>query len=100
MVINEKLNFMGDEYCNNLNKIFSSNIFPWYYNNHVAGENNDGKEFFFTHIIFDHKEKKVNSEKAFELIKPLLDKLKLSMADTVDTIEQKCLAKGVKLTEQ
>jgi len=79
VTINETLNFMGDEYCNNLNKIFSSNIFPWYYNNHVAGENNDGKEFFFTHIIFDHKEKKVNSEKAFELIKPLLDKLKLSV---------------------
>ena len=79
MKINETLNFMGEDFCNNLKNTFTSNIFPWYYNNHVAGEGNDGTEFFFTHILFSHIEKKVNSERAFELIRPLLDKLNLSI---------------------
>ena len=69
---------MGDEYCNNLRNTFASNIFPWYYNSHVAGPHIDeGKEFFFTHMIFDWRERKVSSVKAFELIEPILDKLKL-----------------------
>jgi hypothetical protein len=79
MKISETLNFMGEDFCNNLKNTFTSNIFPWYYNNHVVGESNEGTEFFFTHIIFNHIEKKVNSERTFELIRPLLDKLNLSI---------------------
>jgi len=80
VMINETLNFMGDEYCNHLRNTFASNIFPWYYNSHVAGPHVDeGKEFFFTHMIFDWRERKVNSKKAFEYVAPLLDKLKLDL---------------------
>ena len=55
---------MGNEYCDNLRNTFASNIFPWYYNSHVAGPDIDeAKEFFFTHMIFDWKERKVNVQK-------------------------------------
>ena len=78
MKLNEKLNFMGEVFCNDLRNTLMGNNFPWYYNDLVAGDDK-GSEFFFTHIIFSSVTKNINSD-GYRLIEPILDKLKLDTA--------------------
>ena len=66
-------NFLTKKECELINKTLTNNFFPWYYINNVS-EENDGY-FYFVHLVFDNN--RINSPQIMDLLKPLIDKLKI-----------------------
>lgn len=67
-------NFLPEEEFITFRNILNSNIFPWYYNEHVCYVG-DGVEQF-THVFFDEKNRNVNSA-FYSYIECFLEKLNI-----------------------
>lgn len=72
-------NFLDDEKSNYIEKILTSNEFPWYYNPEVV---RDGKGFQFYHILM--RGNQISSPYFYKILLPILNNFK----GTINTIHR------------
>tara|TARA_R110000851_G_scaffold50049_1_gene119951 strand:+ start:689 stop:1159 length:471 start_codon:yes stop_codon:yes gene_type:complete len=68
-----KENFISQKDFENLSSVIISSHIPYYFKNNVAHKGD--KDFYFTHELFNEKKEK---SRYFDLMIPVLDKLKIS----------------------
>ena len=64
-------NFLPKDNFLDIKTILESNSFPWFFQNTVSGKDND---YYFIHHLYNHD---TISSNYFNMIKPIIDKIKM-----------------------